>query len=81
MLSYKLRKGTVTPTDTTLYHVFEEARNNGANTEFYFMQTGERVFLRDVWKKVSLNNWSAQLLWNQGDTGHILPYSILSFLS
>ena len=56
MLSYKLRKGTVTPTDTTLYHVFEEARNNGANTEFYFMQTGERVFLRDVWKKVSLNN-------------------------
>ena len=39
-------------TDTTLYKVFEEARKDGANTEFYFMETEERVYLKDVWQKV-----------------------------
>ena len=55
MLSYKLRKGTVPVTETTLYKVFQEAKNNGANTEFYFMETEERVFLKDVWAKVRHN--------------------------
>ena len=55
MLSYKLRKGTVPVTETTLYKVFEAAKNNGANTEFYFMETEERVFLKDVWAKVRNN--------------------------
>ena len=52
MLSYKYREGSVPVTDTTLYKVFEEARKDGANTEFYFMETGERVYLKDVWQNV-----------------------------
>lgn len=53
-LSYSFRKGSVPVTNTTLYKVFEEARENGANTEFYFMATEERVYLKDVWNKVSV---------------------------
>ena len=52
MLSYKYREGSVPVTVTTLYKVFEEARNDGANTEFYFMETEERIYLKDVWDKV-----------------------------
>ena len=52
MLSYKCREGSVPVTYTTLYKVLEEARKDGANTEFYFMETEERVYLKDVWQKV-----------------------------
>ena len=74
MLSYKLRKGTVPVTETTLYKVFEEAKNNGANTEFYFMETEERVFLKDVWAKVRHNLDIHKKFHNSKDANITLNY-------